>query len=204
MATARHLCAATLTLLALAGCSAGSPQLPEQPQSVTSLTPDAPAQAAGPEQTSMQINEWADVSASFARQGAVGQPVTDNLAGPGMFMSLGPVLTELRVSSSGTLPDTTFRWAGCSAGCPELTTRELLMQLAADLASDATNVGDTRAVGPQAASSDPRPETLQELPTLVAYREDTANARWRTWYVTFSPVDGGIVAVVGESGELPA
>lgn len=149
-----------------------------------------------------QLENDKDMVSSMARQGAMGQSVKDTLAGPGLLLSLGPVVNELRLTPSGVLPDTTFTWAGCPNSCPQLDTRTVLMTLAADLSASGTTLSRDRIAGPQSSESDPRPSALRDLPSLTAYREDTAEQRWRSWHVSFDPNSGGVLAVIAESGPL--
>lgn len=147
------------------------------------------------------LAERTEQAATIARNAAATQPIVESLAGPAVLLSLGQTLTEVRPGPDGVLPDASFNWAGCPQGCPPMTTREIFATVAGDLVSSSTETSSSRVVGPGAAASDPRSESLAKLPAVVSYREDTATGRWRTWYVIFGP-GGGLIAVLGESGAL--
>lgn len=190
-----------LGAVSLTGCAQGGPNLPDEPKSVTSL-PANTDDTDNPNAPDAALANDKETIASMARQGAMGQSVKDTLAGPGLLLSLGPVVSELRLGADGVLPDTTFTWAGCSDKCTPLNTKTVLMTLAADLGASGTILSRERITGAQASESDPRPEVLRDLPTVTAYREDATEQRWRSWHVSFDPATGGVLAIIGESGPI--
>lgn len=195
----RWVAAAGVVLL-MAGCS---PQVDAGAPKVVEVSAFATPESETPPVNSIdeQLMESKQQAATIARNAAADQPIVESLAGPAVLMSLGQTLTEVRPGPDGVLPDASFNWAGCPQGCAPLTTREIFATVAGDLVSSSTQTSSTRVVGPGAAASDPRSDSLAQLPTVVSYREDTATNRWRTWYVIFGP-EGGLIAVLGESGAL--
>lgn len=129
--------------------------------------------------------------------------LTDVLAGPGLLVGLGGPLTQLDMATGETLPNTTMHWAACST-CGPLDVPHMLDAFSRDLADTSARTGVVRDVGPQASSLDPRGEVLGRLPTFVVHVDDASVMRWRTWYLVFDEAGEHVVALVGESGPLPA